>query len=190
MFRSRLVTNASWSKKESEFTNAAFEYDLDLGLLSFFRRYVFKDPNPEKSRRLTFRVGYAYLPEITTGNDDLDEKRMLAEATLRFPLGNLWLLTDRNRGELRDVNNKESGRYRNRLRLERNVAMGKFRMTPYANAEAYYDGRVDDWNQADAAVGAEFPWYYSTILEFSFTHQFKKSAEDNQVIGLTLQKHL
>ncbi len=190
LLRSRFAANTTWSDDKSEFTNAGFEYDLDISLLSYFRRYVFKDPNVEKSKRVSFRLGYAYLPEITDGNKNVDEKRGLGEITFRFPLGSAWLLSDRNRGEIRSIGGNESGRYRNRLRLERNIAIKKFRMTPYANAEGYYDGKTDEWNQADATLGAEFPWRYQTILEFYFTWQFTHRISDNQLLGVTLQKHL
>lgn len=190
MFRSRFAANASWSKDKSDFTSASFEYDLDIGLLSFFRRYVFKDPNAEKSKRITFRLGYAYYEDLTSGDVDTNEKRGIGEVTFRFPLGRSWLLTDRNRGELRHFGEVESNRYRNRLRIERNVAISKFRITPYANAEGYYESNTDEWNQVDGTVGAEFPWRYQTILEFYCTWQFNRNLSDNQVIGVTLQKHI
>ncbi len=187
--RSRFSTAATWSKEGGDFTSAAFEYDLDLGLASFFRRYVFKDPNAEKSKRVSFRAGYAYIPDLTK-KGDADEKRVIAEATFRFPLGNKWLMSDRNRMDFRNIEGTESSRYRNRLRFERNIALGGFKTTPYSNAEAYYDGKADKWNRLDATIGAEFPWRYSTILEAYVIWQFERSVSDNQTIGLTLQKHL
>ncbi|MCG3204612.1 MAG: hypothetical protein KCHDKBKB_01327 [Elusimicrobia bacterium] len=188
--RSRFVANGTWKEEVEEFTSAGFEYDLDIGLLSFFRRYVFKDPNAEKSKRISVRLGYAYLPDLVSGDPDLDEERALGEVTFRFPLGQAWLLTDRNRGELRFIGDVESTRYRNRLRLERNVAISRFRITPYANAEAFFESITDEWNQVDGTVGAEFPWHYQTILEFYCTWQFTRNLEDDQIFGVTLQKHL
>ena len=189
-FRSRFAGSATWLAANSDFKTAGFEYDLDVGLLSFFRRYVFKDPNAENTKRLTLRLGYAYLPDLTTGDTSVDEKRALGELTIRFPIGQAWLLSDRNRGELRRIGDSESGRYRNRLRLERSFAVKRFRFRPYTSAEAYYDGKVNDWNQTDGVVGAEFPWYYQTILELSFTRQYIRSAEDHRVLGITVQKFL
>jgi hypothetical protein len=190
MFRSRLAANTTWSDDRSDFTVAGFEYNLDIGLLSYFRRYVFRDLNTEKSQRLTFRLGYAYIGDLVSGNPQSDEKRGIGEVTIRFPLGKAWLLSDRNRGELRNVNDEEFGRYRNRLRIERNVAISKFRVTPYTSGEAFYDGKEDDWNQAEAVLGAEFPFRFRTVLELSFTWQYLENSTDNQILGLTLQKHL
>jgi hypothetical protein len=187
IFRSRLATGLTWSKDADEFSTAAFEYDLDVGLGSFFRRYVFKDPNAEKSKRVSLRLGYAYIPDLNGGDD---EKRVISEATFRFPMGPAWLLSDRNRFEFRAINGDDSTRYRNRLRIERGLKVGKFRATPYSNAEVYFDSREDEWNRIDGTVGAEFPWRYKTVLEFYLTWQYQRHTNDSQTIGLTLQKYL
>ena len=73
--------------------------------------------------------------------------------------------------------------------MERNVAISRFRITPYINAEAYYESNTDEWNQTDATLGAEFPWRQN-ILELYFTWQYKQHFDDDQIVGITLQKHL
>jgi hypothetical protein len=189
-FRSRVSASGAWSDDDSEFVASGFEYDLDVSLGSFFRRYLFKDPNIEKSKFVTLRIGYAYLPEINSGDDNADEQRLITDATFRLPIAKAWLLSDRNRVDFRHFTHSDLTRYRNRLRVERNVKIERFRMTPYIHGEAYYDGVADDWNQMDATAGAEFPWRYKTILEINYTRQMKRDGTDNDVIGLEFQKHL
>jgi hypothetical protein len=135
-------------------------------------------------------LGYAYIPDISTGGIGENEKRGLMEITFRQPVGNAWLLSDRNRGELRDLDTTNTWRYRNRLRAERGIRIKTFRLTPYATVEAFYDGKVTRWNECDATFGSEFPWYYSTILEFYYTRQFIEHVDDNHIFGVTLQKHV
>jgi hypothetical protein len=190
VFRSRLSTGATWSDEKSDFTSAALEYDLDIGLGSFFRRYVFKDPNVEKSKRITLRAGYAYIPKLTPEDKDNDEHRVINEATFRFPLGSAWLLSDRNRLDFRRVGDDDFAQYRNRLRLEYNVIIEEFRTTPYTNIEFYYSTQADSWNQIDATVGAEFPLVRQMLLDFYFTWQFRENNVTDYLVGLGFQKHL
>ncbi len=67
------------------------------------------------------------------------------------------LLSDRNREDLRFVNGQFSARYRNRVTLEREFALGKRKLTPYASGEIYYDSRFDTWNRNRLAIGLQVP---------------------------------
>lgn len=190
IFRSRMAAGLTWDKKESQFSTGVLEYDMDIGLMPFFRRYVFKDPDAEKAKRLTLRVGYQYFPDLVTGSSDNDEHRGLADVTFRIPLYHLGLLVDRNRFEYRHVGTGDSTRYRNRVRLERGLRWGALKATPYFNAEFFYDGKADDWNRNELTAGVEFPWKFSTIMEFSYTKTHLSAAPNNETYGVTLQKHL
>jgi hypothetical protein len=190
IFRSRFAAALNYRTEDGSFSSGNLEYDLDVGLLPFFRRYVFKDPNVEKAQRLTTRVGVAYLPDLRDVDNPADETRGIFEITGRVPFGGSWLLSDRNKGDFRWMDGAYSARYRNRLRLEHSMALKSVKITPYANAEAYYDFKVDQWNRADLTVGAEFPWRWSTILELYVTHFDNRHGTDGRSWGVVFQKHL
>jgi hypothetical protein len=190
VFRSRFAAGLNYRAEDGALSSGNLEYDLDVGLLPFFRRYVFKDPNVEKAQRLTTRLGFAYLPDFRDVETPADEKRGILELTGRVPFGGSWLLSDRNKADLRWIDGDYSVRYRNRLRLEHSLALKTFKLTPYANAEAYYDFKADEWSRADFTLGAEFPWRWSTILECYFTHYDNRHGADGRSWGFVLQKHL
>ena len=190
IFRSRFAAGLNYRTEDGSFSSGNLEYDLDVGLLPFFRRYVFKDPNVEKAQRLTTRVGVAYLPDLRDIDNPTDETRGIFEITGRIPFGGSWLLADRNKADIRWMDGDSSVRYRNRLRLEHSVALNSVKITPYANAEAYYDFKVDQWNRADLTLGAEFPWRWSTILELYVTHFDNRRGADGRSWGIVFQKHL
>lgn len=188
-FRSRVIAGMNYSDTDSRWANGLFEYSLDFGLVSFFRRYVYRDPNSEKGKFITFRAGFAYLPDFNNDKAGSDEHRTLAELSLRLPMGGKWLWTDRNRGEYRWIGDETSQRYRNRLRIERGMAFWGLRGTPYASVEAFYDTRVDRWNRAELRAGIEIPWHYSAVFEPYFAHQAIWESDPVEVIGFVIQIH-
>jgi hypothetical protein len=190
IFRSRFAAGLIYRTEEGDFSSGTLEYDLDVGLLPFFRRYVFKDPNIEKAQRVTTRLGFAYLPDFRDGETSFDESRGIVEVTARFPFGGSWLLSDRNKGDFRWINGDYSARYRNRLRLEHSMALRAVKFSPYVNAEAYYDFKSEEWSRADVTLGAEFPWRWSTVLEWYVTHYRNRDGTDGRSWGFVFQKHL
>lgn len=190
IFRSRFAAGLIYRTEDGAFSSGTLEYDLDVGLLPFFRRYVFKDPNVEKAQRITTRVGYAYLPDLRDVENPADEYRGILEVTGRLPFGGSWLLSDRNKGDFRWIDGVYSARYRNRLRLEHSVAFKSVKITPYANAEAYFDFKRNEWSRSDLTLGAEYPWRWSTILECYFTHFDNRHGTEGRSWGFVVQKHL
>jgi hypothetical protein len=189
IFRSRLITGINYLDTESQWSSGYFEYSVDFGLKSFFRRYVYRDPNVEKNKLISMRVGYAYIPSFQP-DSSADETRGVAELTLRLPMGGKWLWTDRNKGDFRDVDGHSSERYRNRLRLERGMAIMGFRGTPYASGEAFYDTQVDRWNRFEIRAGFEIPWQYSVVFDPYFAHQAVWQGAPQEIIGFVVQKHM
>ncbi len=189
-FRSHFVASGNWLTSKGAFASAWGEYDLDIGLVSFFRRYVFKDPDAEKSKRVTFRLGYLQVSDLKDDPNGFDEHRPLAEITVRQPLGRAWLVDDRNRIECRYFHNDESKRYRNRLRIERATTIRKFRMIPYSTGEFFYDGAVNRWNEFQGALGVEFPSPKGTVLQFETMAQIVDGDYSSLSFGFTFQKHI
>jgi hypothetical protein len=107
-------------------------------------------------KEITFRAGYRYGFSLTD-SDSYKEHRIILEQTYRRTIPLTILLSDRNREELRFVNGNFSGRYRNRLTLEREFSLRKLRLTPYASGEIFYDTRFDTWNRNRLTGGVQVP---------------------------------
>jgi hypothetical protein len=108
------------------------------------------------NKRIVLRNGYRYGFSLS-GDDPYKEHRIMFEQTFRHPLPLDILLLDRNREEIRIVNGETSGRYRNRLTLERGFRLGRFAPVPYGSAEVFYDSRFDTWNRNRLNVGVQLP---------------------------------
>ncbi len=108
------------------------------------------------SRKVTLRGGYRYAFSLS-GSDPFKEHRVILEQTFRHPLPLEVLLSDRNREEVRVVNGETSFRYRNRVTIEREFSLGRFRPTPYGSGELFYDSRFDTWNRNRLTVGLQLP---------------------------------
>ncbi|MGH9931602.1 MAG: hypothetical protein ACREA9_20535, partial [Pyrinomonadaceae bacterium] len=106
--------------------------------------------------------------------------------------------TDRNREELRFVNGKFSARYRNRLTLEREFTIGRFKPTPYVSGEVYYDSRFEIWNRNRIYVGFLFPVKKGfpliklieprrqVVLDFYLMRQLDSRSNPSRIFGIGL----
>jgi hypothetical protein len=82
-----------------------------------------------------------------------------------------------------------STRYRDRLQLERDFAIGHFVFTPYSNAEVSYDTRYGAWSQNRYSAGVEVPAGAHVVVETYFLRQNQsRSIQPHvNVIGLRFQ---
>ena len=99
------------------------------------------------------RVGYHYIHSVT--GDTPVEHRGALEATPRYPLVGGLLVSDRNHMDIRSIGGENSWRYRNRLTLEREFSIGRFRSTPYVRGEVYYDSRFDNRKRGSSLLSAD-----------------------------------
>lgn len=139
-FRLFIMTSVTKAEETRENTEGAIQASLD---------YI-----PHK--KITFRNGYRYAFSLS-GDDPFKEHRIMFEQTFRQALPLEILLSDRNREEIRIVNDKASGRYRNRVTLEREFKVGRFAPVPYTSFEMFYDTRFDTWNRNRLNVGVQLP---------------------------------
>jgi hypothetical protein len=141
-------------------------------------RHRLADKDPAKSKFLTFRIGYRYLPAFR--GDDPYEHRPIIEATSRFYLPLSVLCSDRSRADFRFVEGKPfSWRYRNRITLERNFSIHKYQFTPYLKGELFYDGRYDKIAKNIFTVGSVFPTSKRTEFEVFYEDQRDSSSPTN-----------
>lgn len=104
----------------------------------------------------SLRAGYRYGFSLNQ-DDDYNEHRIVLEQTLRLPLPAGLLLSDRNREDFRFLSGDLSVRYRNRVMLEREFAIRRFKFTPYASGEIYYDTRFQAFNRHRMIAGVQLP---------------------------------
>jgi hypothetical protein len=134
-----------------------------------------------KARFLMIRVGYRYV--FPYGGDSPDENRGVVEATARYPLTHGVLVSDRNRMDLRWIDGIFSWRYRNRLTVEREFSVGRFRFVPYARGEIYYDSRYDKISRTALIGGSSFPITRHFELESYFEHQNDSGGSSNRTVS-------
>jgi len=134
-----------------------------------------------KSRFLMVRVGYRYIHPFTGGSPD--ENRGVLEVTPRYPLGAGVLVSDRNRMDFRSIGGEYSWRYRNRLTVEREFSIGRFRFGPYARGEIYYDSRYDKVSRTELIAGSTFPIAKHFELEGYFAHQQDTATSPNRTVN-------
>lgn len=184
----RLFFDASITKEDGVGTSSEIGANIDFFLkpLVKLKRFAGFQLDTSKSRPLTLRLGYRYLPAF----DGPDEQRIVVEATGRYPLKAGVLLSNRNRVDLRFIENENfSWRYRNRLTVERNYDIRNFRMTPYARIEFYYDSRYSNWSNTSTDLGVVFPIGKRMELEPYYEHQNNTGQSPNQqvdAVGLVL----
>lgn len=157
-----------------------FSFYVETALKPVLRRELRGEPDVYRNKYLTFRVGYRYHNSLTEGSSG-SESRGIAELTSRYPLGWHLVLSDRNRGEFRFIETKPfSARYRNRLRLERDLTHGSFAYTPYIYDEIFYDSRYGQWTPNRYGIGAQFPISRYLVLEpYYFRQHGSRSSPPN-----------
>jgi hypothetical protein len=95
------------------------------------------------------------------------------------------VLTNRNRGEMRFISGQPfSTRYRNRLQLERDFKAGSLVVTPYIDAELFYDTRYDAWNRVRYRAGVQIPAGDSVVLETYYLRQHDTRSSSPHINGL------
>ncbi len=111
------------------------------------------DLDDSKSRALVLEAGYRFL---IAPNAPL-ENRMLVAATSNFPLLYDFRLSDRNRADLDWKAGAFTWRYRNKLTLERTLAIHSYHFIPYLAAESFYESQYGKWSTTDLYAGCLFP---------------------------------
>ena len=141
----------------------------------------------EDEHHFVLGAGYEYLQ--TTQNDDTKrENRIIVQGTGRHRPGAGFLLTDQNRIEFRWVNGVYDFRYRNKLTVNRALRVNKFRFTPYASGELFWDRNHHSWGEDQYSFGVQLPYKHRLMLDTFYLHQncTTCSQQHINVFGLTL----
>ncbi len=170
LIRLEFVASAS-SNPNTDSWQGNFTFYVESALKPVFRRQLRDEPDVYRNRYLTFRAGYRYRTSLTPG-DPASENRVIIEVTSRYHLPWQLVASDRNRGEFRFIRGQAfSTRYRNRLRLERDIKSGSYVFTPYVDDEIFYDPRYDQWTPNRYAFGLQFPVGEHVVLEPYYLRQ-------------------
>lgn len=170
---------------ESTGVNFGASFDYYLKPLIHPKRFVFFQLDESRSRRLLFRAGYHYI----TSTSGSPEQRIVLEASPRFPLKSGVMVVNRNRADLRFIEDKFSWRYRNRLMIEREFAINSYSILPFARIEVYYDSNYEKWSTTAISGGCIFPIRKNAELELYYEHQNNTGKSPNtqvNAIGLKL----
>ena len=185
----RLVGQAKDTRDGGDPTQLAIGPSLELYTKPLVRlkRVTTFDLDDAKSRPLVFSAGYRYL----TGSPSTN--RMELVATSHFPAKGGLLLSDRNRSDLDWSNGKFNWRYRNKLEVEKALAIRSYHPAPYASVEVYYESQYQKWSTTEIYVGCLFPIKKHFELDPYYEHQNNTGKSPNRQlhgIGLILNVYL
>lgn len=142
------------------------------------------------NRYVSLTNGYFGIrePRRENGPRPYDSRVRLA-ATGTLPLGPC-VLSDRNLVERRFQETGPSTRYRNMLRAEDSVRLGRRRFTVYAYEEVFYDWRAAGWTLSQTALGATYPLGRRFVAEAFYLHQAVRRTADSNIWGLAFTARL
>lgn len=152
---SRLYLLAGYSKgKESELTSLDITAYLDVVLPPFFWPALL-DEDWRRKKYLWIRVGYDHVFQEEDEVKKLPEDRGIFTVFGRGHLPAGLLAEGRARADLRWIGHQYSARYRLRLEVNREFTAWEHPVTPWFNAEAFYDTRYDGWSRQLYQLGVE-----------------------------------
>ena len=163
---------------------------INVALKPMIRRELRGRPDVYRDKYLTMRGGYRYQTSLANGQSS-SESRGILELTSRYMLPGKVAISDRNRGEFRGVADQPfSTRYRNRLRLERDLVRGWLNCTPYVYDEIFYDTRYGQWTPNQYALGVEFPAGAHLVLEPYYLRQHGSRSNPPHINALGFKLNL
>jgi hypothetical protein len=151
-----LQAQGSWIPGENCSGLALGAY-VDWFTLPFFRHLL--SPDEAKTRALDLRLGLRYTGTVHAGTGN--SSQILAvqfDFTPRFFLPWSILASNRNRAQGRwtfGSGEHVSFLYRGRLQLEREFEVGRVGLTPFANAELFWQAPPSMWQQFRMQAGLQ-----------------------------------
>jgi hypothetical protein len=143
-------------------------------------------------RWVSFGSGYLYLRTDQKPGALKHENRIYNEATFKAPAFHGFQLSDRVRAELRWLQRSYvdtfTQRYRNRLIVQRPVAIHQRTYTPYVMWEKFYDTTIDQWNRTRYYAGVTAPVANPASVQVYYVFQHDKYSLPSyrNTIGVSL----
>jgi hypothetical protein len=183
----RVYSEAKEDRDGGDSTQATIGPSIQLYLKPLLRlkNITAFDLDDSKPRSLVLEAGYRYI----TAPDTPTDNRFLTAVTFHLPMKAGALITDRNRADLDWKGGKFTWRYRNKLTLERTVAIHSYHPIPYVAFEPYYQSQYGKWSTTTEFAGCLFP--VGRHVEFNpyYEHENdtgKHPNESTNSIGLAL----
>lgn len=178
-------------KRERDVAFKNMEYGSEVEFsVSRFRPFVF-DQDDSLKQRLSIRSGYKYKRSFDTGHL-ITEHRPTLEATLRWLLREQLPASNRARLEFRLVNGVYSWRFRDQLRVERELNPKLRRISVFGAAEAFFQSGSDRWNRFRFSGGLMIPMGKHLALEPYYLRQVSTASNPHNinVLGLAVQLYV
>jgi hypothetical protein len=137
------------------------------------------DLDDSKSRFLVLEAGYRY---ITAPGAPL-ENRFQVAVTANFPLQAGFFVSDRNRADLDWKSGVFTWRYRNKLSLERTVAIHSYHFIPYVAAEPFYESQYGKWSTTSLYAGFLLPIGKHVEFNTYYEHDNNTGKHPNQQVN-------
>jgi hypothetical protein len=148
------------------------------------------DPDSENEYLVSAAIGYEYLRKTKSGGQPSNENRLLVESTPRYAPGAGFLLLNRQRMEFRWIDGAYNFRYRFKVKAQRAFNINRFRFTPYASGELFWDRNRHSWNQNEYAFGVQLPFRRRLMLDTYVLHQNCTTCSDRSVNALGVSLNL
>jgi hypothetical protein len=137
------------------------------------------DLDDAKSRFLVLEAGYRYI----TAPDAPSENRMQVAVTSNFPLRAGFSLSDRNRADLDWKSGIFTWRYRNKLTLDRTLAIRSYHFIPYVAVEPFYESQYSKWSTTSLYAGSLFPVGKHVQFNTYFEHDNNTGKHPNRQVN-------
>jgi hypothetical protein len=185
----RLWAQASDTRDGGSPTQASIGPSLDLYLKPLVRlkEVAAFDLDNAKTRPLLLSIGYRYL----TAPDSPSTNQMVLIATSHVPSKPGLLISDRNRSDLDWSNGHFKWRYRNKLEIEKPLAIRTYHPAPYSSVEVYYESQYQKWSTTEIYLGCLFPIRKHFELDPYYEHQNNTGKSPNtQLHGIGLKLNI
>ena len=185
--RSRLVRfffDLSYAQGKESFSRALdMAGSLDLSIKPVGRKRL-QQEDWARNRYLWARIGYVHILKGEGGVPSPAEDRGVVALLGKLPLpGDVWL-EGRTRADLRWISDTYSTRYRFRAEVTREFTLGGFPVTPYFNAEWFWDTRYDGWSRTLYQLGPEVTLSKRFRFEVYGAHQVDRLPRESTLDAL------
>lgn len=136
----------------------------------------------------SWRIGARYVWK-QVDPPDKNETRVVLDLKWFRDLSHGFVLTDRNRLDLRhfDDTGSSSFRYRNRVQFEKPFQVGARELTGFASYEIYYDSRFNEWGQRQRFIGGvsvPIVKWASVDVFYGYHAETKPARETGSALGI------
>lgn len=193
---SRLMFLGSATRiREQGYSDGTLGVHVDLFDTRFFRNLMLwsaRHSDVSRSHFLQLRIGYLYSRSAKSSSSQYTEHTPTMELSPRYYLPKNILITNRLRGDLRILNGVFTPRLRERVKIERTFRFWRTALTPYGDAEIFYDWRFNAWHRFRYTGGVELEVTRRFLIDSYFVRQRDNHASTRflNAIGLTVYVYL